>query len=119
MSSFFSFLSSTSLSINLAYQILTSLRTMKNSNGVKNPIDTADSNESVTLTRSKLETFDDILPYVGDFGRYQWLLLLALLPYSMAYATLYFSQFFLTLVPQEHWCKIEELISSNLTQEER
>lgn len=90
---------------------------MKNSNGVKNPIDTAGPNESTT--RPKLETFDDILPYVGDFGRYQWLLLLALLPYSMAYVTLYFSQFFLTLVPQEHWCKIEELISSNLTQEER
>ncbi|KAG5338132.1 S22A3 protein, partial [Acromyrmex charruanus] len=92
---------------------------MKNSNGVKNSIDIADSNESITLTRSKLETFDDILPYVGDFGRYQWLLLLALLPYSMAYASLYFSQFFITLVPQEHWCKIEKLMSSNLTQEER
>ncbi|XP_011704164.1 PREDICTED: organic cation transporter protein-like isoform X3 [Wasmannia auropunctata] len=91
---------------------------MKNSNGVKNPIDTTDPNESTTL-RPKLETFDDILPYVGDFGRYQWLLLLALLPYSVAYATLYFSQFFLTLVPQEHWCKINELVSSNLTQEER
>ncbi|KAL6268680.1 hypothetical protein P5V15_001810 [Pogonomyrmex californicus] len=91
---------------------------MKNSNGMKNPIDTTDLNESITL-RPKLETFDDILPYVGDFGRYQWLLLLALLPYSVAYATLYFSQFFLTLVPQEHWCKIEELISLNLTQEER
>lgn len=91
---------------------------MKNSNGMKNPIDTTDPNESTTL-RPKLETFDDILPYVGDFGRYQWLLLLALLPYSVAYATLYFSQFFLTLVPQEHWCKIDELIPLNLTQEER
>ncbi|XP_029166157.1 carcinine transporter-like isoform X2 [Nylanderia fulva] len=91
---------------------------MKNSNGVKNPVDGTDPNETTTL-RLKLETFDDILPHVGDFGRYQWLLLVALLPYSMAYATLYFSQFFLTLVPHEHWCKIEELVSSNFTQEER
>ncbi|KMR04755.1 solute carrier family 22 member 3-like protein [Lasius niger] len=91
---------------------------MKNLNGVKNPIDGTDPNETTTL-RPKLETFDDILPYVGDFGKYQWLLLVALLPYSVAYATLYFSQFFLTLVPQEHWCKIEELVSSNFTQKER
>ncbi|XP_024871018.1 solute carrier family 22 member 3-like [Temnothorax curvispinosus] len=91
---------------------------MKNSNGMKNPTDTVDPNENTT-PRPKLETFDDVLPYVGDFGRYQWLLLLALLPYSVAYATLYFSQFFLTLVPQEHWCKIEELIPLNLTREER
>ncbi|XP_011344012.1 carcinine transporter isoform X2 [Ooceraea biroi] len=91
---------------------------MKNANGMKNPIDGTDPSETTTL-RSKLETFDDILPYVGDFGRYQWLLLLSLLPYSVAYATLYFSQFFLTLVPQEHWCRIEDLVSLNLTQEER
>lgn len=91
---------------------------MKESNGMKNTIDGIDPNETTTL-KSKLETFDDILPYVGDFGRYQLLLLLALLPYSVAYATLYFSQFFLTLLPQEHWCKIEELDSSNFTQEER
>ncbi|KAM0735441.1 Carcinine transporter [Formica fusca] len=93
---------------------------MKDSNGMKNTIDGihVDPNETTTL-RPKLETFDDILPYVGDFGRYQWLLLVALLPYSVAYATLYFSQFFLTLLPREHWCKIEELVSSNFTQEER
>lgn len=91
---------------------------MKNSNRMKNSIDSTDQNETCML-KPKLETFDDILPYVGDFGRYQWLLLLTLLPYSVAYATLYFSQFFLTLVPQEHWCKIEELSSLNLTQRER
>ncbi|KAL0102049.1 hypothetical protein PUN28_018534 [Cardiocondyla obscurior] len=90
---------------------------MKNSNGMKSHVDNANSNENAM--RPKLETFDDILPYVGDFGRYQWLLLLGLLPYSVAYASLYFSQFFLTLVPQEHWCKIEKLISLNFTQEER
>ncbi|XP_020280140.1 carcinine transporter-like [Pseudomyrmex gracilis] len=93
---------------------------MKNSNGVvgNGNVDVTGPNETTTL-RPKLETFDDILPCVGDFGRYQWLLLLALLPYSVAYSTLYFSQFFLTLVPQEHWCRINELVSSNLTQDQR
>jgi len=95
-----------------------SVRMTRNANGVKSAVDAASPNETTTL-RSKLETFDDILPYVGDFGRYQRLLLLALLPYSVAYATLYFSQFFLTLVPQEHWCRTEELVLLNLTQEER
>lgn len=110
---FFSFGSSR---IKLAYQVSASLR-MKNSNGIKSP-DGTDASET-TILRPKLETFDDVLPYVGDFGRYQWLLLVALLPYSVAYAVLYFSQFFLTLLPQEHWCKIEELVFSNFTQEER
>ncbi|KAH0945542.1 hypothetical protein HN011_010349 [Eciton burchellii] len=95
-----------------------SARMTKDANGLKSSVDAASPNETTTL-RSKLETFDDILPYVGDFGRYQRLLLLALLPYSVAYATLYFSQFFLTLVPQEHWCRTEELVPLNLTQEER
>ncbi|CAK9830056.1 Carcinine transporter [Anthophora retusa] len=69
--------------------------------------------------RSKLETFDDVLPYVGDYGRYQRWLLFALLPYGTIYAFLYFSQFFITIIPAEHWCRIEELIDSNFTQEER
>lgn len=62
-----------------------------------------------TALKPKYETFDDMLPCVGDFGRYQWLIMLALIPFSVSYAVLYFAQFFLTLVPQEHWCKIDEL----------
>ncbi|KZC09852.1 Organic cation transporter protein [Dufourea novaeangliae] len=72
-----------------------------------------------TALRPKLETFDDVLPYVGDYGRYQWLLLFSLLPYGMIYAFLYFSQFFITIIPAEHWCKIDELMGSNFTQEDR
>ncbi|CAD1470171.1 unnamed protein product, partial [Heterotrigona itama] len=72
-----------------------------------------------TRLRSKLENFDDVLPYVGDYGRYQWLLLLSLLPYGTTYAFLYFSQFFITIIPAEHWCRIDELADSNFTQEER
>ncbi|XP_031370097.1 carcinine transporter-like isoform X2 [Apis dorsata] len=73
----------------------------------------------MTRLRPKLENFDDVLPYVGDYGRYQWLLLLSLLPYSMTYAFLYFSQFFITITPTEYWCKIDELTNSNFTQEEK
>ncbi|OAD57196.1 Solute carrier family 22 member 3 [Eufriesea mexicana] len=75
-------------------------------------------NESTRL-RPKLEDFDDVLPYVGDYGRYQWLLLLSLLPYGITYAFLYFSQFFITIIPIEHWCLVDELVNTNLTREER
>lgn len=92
---------------------------MKNSNKCpKNSLENTGPSETTAL-RPKLETFDDILPYVGDFGRYQWFLLFALLPYSVAYAVLYFSQFFETIVPQEHWCKVDELANSSYTQQER
>ncbi|XP_051159902.1 carcinine transporter-like isoform X1 [Leptopilina boulardi] len=70
-----------------------------------------------TALKPKYETFDDMLPCVGDFGRYQWLIMLSLIPFSVSYAVLYFAQFFLTLVPQEHWCKIDEL--QNFTIENR
>ncbi|XP_011305805.1 solute carrier family 22 member 3 [Fopius arisanus] len=72
-----------------------------------------------TALKKKLETFDDILPYVGDFGKYQWYLLFALFPFCITYANLYFSTFFLTLVPQEHWCRVPELQGVNLTMDER
>lgn len=65
--------------------------------------------------RPKIETFDDILPYVGEAGRYQWFLFVVLLPFTFVYAFLYFAQFFITLVPEEHWCKIPELDKWNIS----
>ncbi|XP_034173992.1 carcinine transporter-like isoform X1 [Osmia lignaria lignaria] len=91
-------------------------REMKNS---KNNLSNSVGPTETTALRPKLESFDDILPYVGDYGRYQWLLLLSLLPSGVTYAFLYFSQFFITIIPNEHWCRIEELIDSNFTQEDR
>lgn len=65
--------------------------------------------------RSKIETFDDILPYIGEAGRYQWFLFIVLLPFTFVYAFLYFTQFFITLLPAEHWCTVPELNNWNLT----
>lgn len=70
-------------------------------------------------TRPKIDTFDDILPYVGEAGRYQLILFVILLPFTVVYAFLYFTQFFLTLVPNEHWCHVPELDGWNLTDRER
>jgi len=67
----------------------------------------------------KIETFDDILPYVGEASRYQWFLFILLLPFTFVYAFLYFAQFFITLVPAEHWCTIPELDPYNFTDYEK
>ncbi|XP_076673157.1 organic cation transporter protein isoform X1 [Andrena cerasifolii] len=69
--------------------------------------------------RPKINTFDDILPYIGEASRYQCFLFIVLLPFTFAYAFLYFTQFFITLLPAEHWCTVPELDSWNLTDHEK
>ncbi|XP_059470665.1 organic cation transporter protein [Neocloeon triangulifer] len=60
--------------------------------------------------------FDDVLPHLGEFGRYQKLLFLLLAPFMFFVAFVYFSQIFITLTP-DHWCHIPGL--EFLTPEER
>lgn len=60
--------------------------------------------------------FDDILPHIREFGRYQTWMVLMLIPFQMCIAFVYFVQFFVTLVPP-HWCRIDEL--QNLSQNAR
>ncbi|OXU19993.1 hypothetical protein TSAR_013815 [Trichomalopsis sarcophagae] len=69
--------------------------------------------------RPRIETFDDILPYIGEAGRYQWFLFVILLPFTLVYAFLYFAQFFITLIPEEYWCKVPEFAGTNLTDLEK
>ena len=61
--------------------------------------------------------FDDLLPYIGEFGRYQKILFLFMIPFAFFVAFVYFSQIFITLVPDEHWCFVPEL--ANLTSQQR
>lgn len=53
--------------------------------------------------------FDDILPHVGEFGKYQKILFLLMIPFAFFVAFVYFTQIFITLVPERHWCRIPEL----------
>lgn len=55
--------------------------------------------------------FDDILPMIGEFGKYQKILFLCMIPFAFFVAFIYFSQIFLTLVPEQHWCSVPELDS--------
>lgn len=61
--------------------------------------------------------FDDLLPHIGEFGRYQKILFLLMIPFAFFVAFVYFSQIFITLVPDEHFCNVPELV--NLTVEQR
>lgn len=78
-----------------------------------------DNEQCLTRGQQKIEDFDDILSYVGDFGKYQFTLMLSLIIFGSGLTTIYFSQIFLTLVPQNHWCQVNDLMDFNLTQEER
>ncbi|XP_063632714.1 solute carrier family 22 member 13-like [Cydia splendana] len=67
--------------------------------------------------KKQIKDFDDLLPLVGEFGWYQRLLFLMMIPYAFFFAFVYFGQIFMTLVPEQHWCYVKEL--QNLTVEQR
>ncbi|CAD7003454.1 organic cation transporter protein [Ceratitis capitata] len=75
-----------------------------------------DNKESVTQNPTPMD-FDDILPMIGEFGKYQKILFLLMIPFATFVAFVYFSQIFMTLVPEQHWCHVPEL--EELTVEER
>lgn len=75
------------------------------------------SNDIKTQQTQRVIDFDDLLPYIGEFGRYQKILFLLMIPFAFFVAFVYFSQIFITLVPEEHWCFVPEL--ANLTAEQR
>ena len=63
--------------------------------------------------------FDEMLPHVGEFGLYQKLLFVLLAPFAFFVAFVYFTQIFITVTPEEYWCKVPELELLNLTAEQR
>ncbi|CAB3221115.1 unnamed protein product [Arctia plantaginis] len=52
---------------------------------------------------------DKVLTHVGDFGRYQMLLFLIMMPLGYTYAFVYFVQMFITATPKNYWCRVPEL----------
>ncbi|XP_045487487.1 organic cation transporter protein-like [Pieris rapae] len=84
----------------------------------KPSIDNFNKSESTNVPdKRKTIDFDDLLPYIGEFGLYQKILFLLMIPFAFFVAFVYFSQIFMTIVPEQHWCWVPEL--ANLTVEER
>lgn len=62
---------------------------------------------------------DDLLPQVGEFGRYQKLLLwLVCLPACIPCGFCAFNQLFMADVPK-HWCLIPDLMTPDISPEYR
>ncbi|RZF49000.1 hypothetical protein LSTR_LSTR016973, partial [Laodelphax striatellus] len=55
-----------------------------------------------TVDKKPPMDFDDILPHLGEFGIYQKLLFLMMIPFAFFVAFVYFTQIFITLVPEQH-----------------
>lgn len=69
----------------------------------------ATDNTSEDSAKTQID-FDDLLPHIGEFGTYQRILFLMMIPFAFFVAFVYFAQIFLTLVPEEHYCRIPELV---------
>lgn len=74
-------------------------------------------NDASVADDGKLLDFDDVLPHIGEFGVYQKVLFLLMIPYAFFVAFVYFTQIFITAAPEEHWCYVPEL--AHLTARER
>lgn len=74
----------------------------------KSTTNVPNSTPPTSVTPPNLD-FDDILPYIGEFGKYQKILFLLMIPFAFFVAFVYFAQIFITLVPEKHWCRIYEL----------
>ncbi|XP_017465143.1 PREDICTED: carcinine transporter-like [Rhagoletis zephyria] len=83
----------------------------------------ANSNEIITdtctNTFSRNETektdesldFDDLLPIIGEFGKYQKLLVFGIcLPACIPCGFCAFNQIFMANVPDDYWCNVPELL---------
>lgn len=89
------------------------LKEKKNTNGTASAATTSPSG----VQEKPIVDFDDLLPHIGEFGRYQKILFLLMIPFAFFVAFVYFSQIFITIVPEEHWCWVPEL--EQLSVEER
>ncbi|XP_026323618.1 organic cation transporter protein-like [Hyposmocoma kahamanoa] len=55
------------------------------------------------------DALEAVLSHVGEMGRYQKWLFVAMAPFGFIFAFVYFVQMFVAATPQTHWCRVPEL----------
>ncbi|OWR50027.1 hypothetical protein KGM_202411 [Danaus plexippus plexippus] len=70
---------------------------------------TKDKKEDEKIKGNDSDALESVLVHIGQFGRYQKLLFLGMLPVGVFFAFIYFVQMFIAATPQRHWCKVPEL----------
>ncbi|XP_017864000.1 PREDICTED: carcinine transporter [Drosophila arizonae] len=63
--------------------------------------------------------FDDLLPEIGEFGCYQKILFLLMIPFCFISAYVYLSQIFMTLTPEKYYCFVHDLTLIESEQERK
>lgn len=60
---------------------------------------------------------DDLLPVIGEFGKYQKLLVFGIcLPACIPCGFCAFNQLFMADTPDDYWCRVPELLQMDLEQ---
>lgn len=71
------------------------------------------------VPRSSRMDFDELLPHVGEYGIYQVFLFVLMCPFLFFLAFVYMSQMFITLTPNDHWCKVPGVSNGTLLTNEK
>lgn len=75
---------------------------------------------TIFLSHQKPFDLDDLLPAIGQFGRYQKLLLwLICLPACIPCGFCAFNQLFMADTPHDFWCRVPALDALNISAEQR
>lgn len=69
-------------------------------------------------SRATRMDFDELLPHVGEYGIYQVILFLLMMPFLFFLAFVYMSQMFMTLTPNDHRCSIPGLNNKSMTNDQ-
>ncbi len=77
--------------------------------GYESEKDTVQSDQFANGKSKQDVDFDDLIPIIGNFGKYQIILFLLLGPFTVFFVFVYFTQIFITLIPEKYWCSVPEL----------
>lgn len=71
------------------------------------------TSDDADITKSHISymlfDFDDLLPEIGEFGLFQKIMFLLMIPFCFIASFVYLGQIFMTLPPEHYYCFVQEL----------